>query len=774
MDEFNKGLTDADINFKFPQEESYFGDKTAPEAHQQRPVEAEPEPELTWQESREIRLNNNDSTIAINRDGRIISFDRINRIKGYDLKSGQYFENELDVRNQRPLAAIALRNGNFVVKYGDIGKDRLVYLDPSGKKIGEHFCDNDSFDSRGGLIELADGSVVHLSGRGAEIWDQEKNRITWLENLKEGSHPFPVQFLASAGGNSIFGANEKGFCALWEKKTRVTSIKARFDEHNFIYAVNALPDGRIVIAEWGGFAVRDGKSGKLLGKYNVRGDRSVKIEPIGDDRLAAFGKNGRVDIYDTKNFEIIESVQTDQKLIDGFVGPEGSIIAQGLDSIKVFKKKPVQKVAQNEKTAAIAKEAPALPEFDNAAPEMSDYDGSAPLPVENPVNPDDNMAGAAAAEIPVDSERQEEEEWDPTKAPLLMPRKRGFFDPCDFCNPRELETDSFITRDGKALNIPGHFARPFSEGLAAVKTDRRDWVFVDENGDIVIQNNFDWAGDFKEGVSFVKKDRDSDHLDLIDKKGNLRFSIKGRKASDFSEGTAVVQEDRNIMGFGGMLPPRMMPTEFFYIDKEGKRQFEVNALDARAFHEGLAMVFTPDHRFQYLDKNGQVTLELGDEVKFASDFSEGLAAVECLNKVYYVDKSGNVALEPRERVNWLGDFHEGRAVVVDRFNGHHFFINKAGEQIAGPFDYARDFQGELALVSKKGEYFYIDKDGNRFEPGQTVEDELTDEMFDQGFREKMERDFEKKMKETDPNADLLKKSPQELLMDLADRIEKGL
>jgi len=263
---------------------------------------------------------------------------------------------------------------------------------------------------------------------------------------------------------------------------------------------------------------------------------------------------------------------------------------------------------------------------------------------------------------------------------------------------------------------------------------------------LAIQPQFDYAGNFYEGMALVLK---NDRFGYIDRSGKLviPFRFKGG-ASDFAEGLAVVQER-----IGGKLG---------YINKRGKYIIPPIFEEADTFAEGLALVKHYRSQAQGLiDKTGKFVFsndqslycEEGFDTKFSS-FSEGLAAVIIyrykrgfFDRYGYVDKKGQSVIPPKfshlpECHTCLGDcygfprskdedclnnledlisFSEGMAAV--RVKGKWGYINKSGKivvlpQFGGPEeDVIEDgfpvssFSEGMAAVRVKGKWGYINQKG---------------------------------------------------------------
>ena len=158
-------------------------------------------------------------------------------------------------------------------------------------------------------------------------------------------------------------------------------------------------------------------------------------------------------------------------------------------------------------------------------------------------------------------------------------------------------------------------ARPFREGLAAVKSRER-WGFVTAGGTVAIPLKFEGASDFSEGLAAVSLSRD--RFNFINRKGQIVIAQAYTDVGDFREGVAPVR----------------VREEWFFIDRKG------------AAVEGLAG-FTA-----------------------AYSFSDGVAAVQTNGKWHFVNHAGRIVIDRQfERVT---SFHEGLAGVEEGDSGFGF------------------------------------------------------------------------------------------------------
>ena len=112
------------------------------------------------------------------------------------------------------------------------------------------------------------------------------------------------------------------------------------------------------------------------------------------------------------------------------------------------------------------------------------------------------------------------------------------------------EKVGFIDRNGKVIIEPQfQGARDFSEGRAvvAVSVDKYKQDYIDEAGKFVITPQFDAARDFSEGlaavgIGFFGIHGDGEHKwGFVDKSGTMIITPQFQEVQNFSEGLAAVK-----------------------------------------------------------------------------------------------------------------------------------------------------------------------------------------------------------------------------------------
>lgn len=232
--------------------------------------------------------------------------------------------------------------------------------------------------------------------------------------------------------------------------------------------------------------------------------------------------------------------------------------------------------------------------------------------------------------------------------------------------PGKLSKYRFIDNHGSTFFDEYEDAKPFSEGLAAVKVNNK-WGYIDTQGKYVISPQYNqddaresWRkstpGDFSEGLAAVKKNGQQVYIRRDNTVAiNLRKAMNG---GDFSHGRAIVWEDE----------------KFGLIDTKGKLILSPTYNQIEQFSEGLA-AFRLGVSWGYLNQNGEIVIK--PTFDYAEEFACGLAPVKVNEKWGFVDKWGKLIIEPK--YDSVGRFQHGLVKVES--GGADFFIDKDGRVV---------------------------------------------------------------------------------------------
>ena len=248
----------------------------------------------------------------------------------------------------------------------------------------------------------------------------------------------------------------------------------------------------------------------------------------------------------------------------------------------------------------------------------------------------------------------------------------------------------FIDRTGKVV-VETEYSQvdDFSEGMAAVKVGGTHSIggkygFIDRTGRMVIAPRFEKAKHFREGRAAVLLDG---KWGFINREGKICVAPRYEWVWDFSEGLAAFREEKKC-GF---------------VNRQGEVVIEPTYHSVwHGFREGLAPVAvaqkavdgqTEKPPYGYIDTTGKVVIE--PRFERASQFSEGLAAVQIGERWGFVDRDGEVVIQAqyvrRVSVDGVLEFRDGLSKVQVHSKGDKFgLIDKAGLIVVEPrymYDY---------------------------------------------------------------------------------------
>ena len=227
---------------------------------------------------------------------------------------------------------------------------------------------------------------------------------------------------------------------------------------------------------------------------------------------------------------------------------------------------------------------------------------------------------------------------------LYVDKMGRFVDPVQ--EPEETESAEL-----KALLQQHEYHGDFSEGLCWISEEDGMIGFINEQGEVVIPCQYEWAidhvpADFHEGVCPVMTIPERELFSFIDKTGQLAFPGYFHTGDGFTEGLAAVKQ----VFMDGDDVTGSQPG---YIDHTGKMVILLAENDSGSdFHEGMAKVSNwYDNTAWFIDKAGNKVFDL-DLNRFYRDnsyvFSEGLCAV-CDREGHwgFLDKTGQVTFDAK-------------------------------------------------------------------------------------------------------------------------------
>jgi hypothetical protein len=251
------------------------------------------------------------------------------------------------------------------------------------------------------------------------------------------------------------------------------------------------------------------------------------------------------------------------------------------------------------------------------------------------------------------------------------------------------------------------WVHPFSGGLAAIRSNKRQWGFIDTNGNYVIPPQFYLVKDFTEGVAAVKTTLKSPYI-YIDKTGknvfpDKTFEVAHKKTNGYMVVGQQVYENTWIDGEHNGERIFISGIRYGVIDGEGNIvvPFELTTTDTKVGDDYLYC----SQGFLNV-KTGQA-LDL--RLRKIGSFSDGVAPASRDGKKFgIIDKEGKFILP--EIYDIIQTFSCGYAVFIE--NEKYGFLDTTGKIVIQPqFDFAMAFDGDLAFIRINGIDGYVTKKG---------------------------------------------------------------
>lgn len=254
-----------------------------------------------------------------------------------------------------------------------------------------------------------------------------------------------------------------------------------------------------------------------------------------------------------------------------------------------------------------------------------------------------------------------------------------------------VEVELYENYVGSLYNENFGAALNFANGYAPIARDFK-WGFIDEEGNMITDYEYNEALYFSEGLAPVRKD---DKWGYINETGEVVIDFIYDDVSAFEPETKlawVIKDNK-----AGL------------IDVTGKFVVEQVYDKIGMFHEGIATVLL-NGKMGCIDKTGKVVIDIKyDKI---TSFSNGLACVQINNKLGFIDKENNIVV-PIEYTNAIA--FESDYTFVKKENEDEFIvINKNNEVISKiKCDSASPIVEGVAVIEKDEVYNLVDIYGNK-------------------------------------------------------------
>jgi len=252
-----------------------------------------------------------------------------------------------------------------------------------------------------------------------------------------------------------------------------------------------------------------------------------------------------------------------------------------------------------------------------------------------------------------------------------------------------------IDKSGKIVSC-SHLS--FSEGISVIseyESFTYTYGYMNENGDIISEVQWQEAKPFTNGFAVVKK---NGMYGLIDKTGKLVIDCKYSSVNSPKNGICLVS----------------LNGKYGYVSVKGTTVSPVNWTYAYDYTDGLALVWK-DGYYGYIGTDGQTKIAFTwDE---ASSFENGYACVKQYGSRKFIDKEGNIVMTlSKEVIEVLGSYTDP-AILLRNAYGKYGYCAKDGAMLTDfKYNEAYGFSCGLARV-KSGDYYgYIDETGKEVIP----------------------------------------------------------
>jgi len=231
----------------------------------------------------------------------------------------------------------------------------------------------------------------------------------------------------------------------------------------------------------------------------------------------------------------------------------------------------------------------------------------------------------------------------------------------------------------------------FTDGLLQVLVKKK-WGYLDMDGKLAIENKYDKATRFNNGLAVAKMGKDYFIINTSGEETKINIE-KVKEIKRFSEGLAPIYMEDGKVGF---------------INTDGEIAIEAKFVSVGYFSNGLAWAKNADKKLGYLNKKGEWAIETKFVAGKDFDKESGLARVKYNDKWAYVSTNGEVVYINNTDI-W-GDFYNGLA--KGRINGKLGFYNNKGEYVIEPqFEGVRNFRNGFAAAKKSGFWGMINAKG---------------------------------------------------------------
>ncbi len=220
----------------------------------------------------------------------------------------------------------------------------------------------------------------------------------------------------------------------------------------------------------------------------------------------------------------------------------------------------------------------------------------------------------------------------------------------------------------------------------AVKRDNK-FGYIDASGNIVLEFNYEWAGEFIEGSALVQQEG---YLGVINKQGDFIIPAIYDEIEPFSNGVAIV-------GLG---------EKYGLINKLNQLITPLTYDQISPFSDGLALAEL-NGKFGYINAMGRVEIPVIYDA--AGSFSNGFAYAEKNSKRGLLNLNGDVVVGFEH--DWIEVFNQQGVARARKNNRYGVYANNGSLVVDFVYSNIGEFSNGYALVADSAAYTFANTSG---------------------------------------------------------------
>ena len=203
------------------------------------------------------------------------------------------------------------------------------------------------------------------------------------------------------------------------------------------------------------------------------------------------------------------------------------------------------------------------------------------------------------------------------------------------------------------------------------------WGYLNISGNLVINNIYDAARDFSEGLAAVNYQGKWGYINNL---GEVIIPFQYRSAGLFSCERAIVQD---------------FEYNQFIIDQSGNVVASIEDGEAFAYNDCIARISRPG-KIEYLDPKGSKVMDT--TAISGSNFKNGYAVIQDENGYFLIDTSGHILLDKSYDKCFIPSY----GMIRVQENEQTIYVSVSKDKTLGNYANGTDFHNGVAAIDKGG------------------------------------------------------------------------